>query len=51
MQKRFFFKEGATLEGGSEHVFDPDVQERYQEVTTHKGMRNAINRCVSRTSP
>ena len=45
-----FLREGAALEGGPERVSDPDAQERYQEVTTCKGMRNAINRCVFRAS-
>jgi hypothetical protein len=47
----FFLREGATLEGGPERVFDPDAQERYQEGTTRRGMRNATNRGVCRTSP
>jgi hypothetical protein len=46
-----FLREGAALEGGPERVFDPDAQERYQEVTTRKGMRNAINQCVFGASP
>jgi hypothetical protein len=45
-----FLREGAALEGGPERVSDPDAQERYQEVTTCKGMRKAINRCVFRAS-
>jgi hypothetical protein len=46
----FFLRKGAALEGGPECVSDPDAQERYQEVTTGKGMRNALNRWVFRTS-
>lgn len=46
----FFLREGATLEGGSERISDPDAQERYQEVTTRKGVRNATNQCVFRAS-
>lgn len=41
---KVFFEGGAALEEGSEHVSDLDVQERYQEVTTRKGMRNAEHR-------
>jgi len=39
-------REGAPLEGGPERVPDRDAQERYQEGTPRKGMRNAGNQCA-----